>query len=86
MKLFVALLALFLAGCYALSNPQGAAQPVSVVDYKQKIMKTTCSGAVEDWPNCFEKAQKSCPNGYDLIERSVNPMGGKRELIFQCKK
>jgi len=86
MKLLALLLTLPLTGCYALANPQGAAQSVLTLDLKGQTYKTTCSGAVEDWPNCYDRAQKTCPNGYDLKERNVNPMGGKRELVFQCKK
>jgi hypothetical protein len=85
MKLFFVFAVIVLTGCSALSNPQRAAQSVTMVDARQNIMKTTCSGAVEDWPNCYARAQQSCPNGYLQKERNVNPMGGKRELVFQCK-
>ena len=86
MKLFAVLVTLMLTGCYALSNPQGAAQPVQTVDYKNKIYKATCNGAVEDWPNCYDRAKQTCPNGYNLKERNQSPVGGKRELVFQCNK
>ena len=86
MKLFAVLVTLVLTGCYALSNPQGAAQPVKVVDLKSQTYKATCNGAVEDWPNCFDRAKQTCPNGYNLTERNQSPVGGKRELVFQCNK
>lgn len=86
MKLFAVLVTLMLTGCYALSNPQGAAQPVQTVDYKNKIYKATCNGAVEDWPNCYDRAKQTCPNGYVQKERNQSPVGGKRELVFQCNK
>ena len=86
MKLFAVLVTLMLTGCYALSNPQGAAQPVQTVDYKNKIYKATCNGAVEDWPNCYDRAKQTCPNGYNLKERNQSPVGGKRELVCQCNK
>jgi hypothetical protein len=86
MKLLAVLLTLLLSGCYALSNPQGAAQPVKMIDLKAQTYKATCSGAVEDWPNCYDRAKQTCPNGYVQIERNQSPVGGKRELVFQCKK
>ena len=85
MKLFSVLLTLMLTGCYALSNPQGAAQPVKVIDLKSQAYKATCNGAVEDWPNCFDRAKQTCLKGYSQIERNQSPVGGKRELVFQCK-
>ncbi|CEN56648.1 hypothetical protein [Candidatus Methylopumilus turicensis] len=86
MKLLAALLTLTLSACSSLSNPQGAAQPVQTLDYKNKIYKATCNGAVEDWPNCFDRAKQTCPNGYAQKERNQSPVGGKRELVFQCNK
>ena len=85
MKLFAVILTLMLTGCYALSNPQGAAQTVKVIDLKSQIYKATCNGAVEDWPNCFDRAKQTCPNGYAQKERNLSPVGGKREIVFQCK-
>jgi outer membrane lipoprotein-sorting protein len=86
MKLFAVLLTLLLSGCYALSNPQGAAQSVKMMDLKTQTYKATCNGAVEDWPNCYYRAKQTCPNGYNLKERIQSPVGGKRELVFQCNK
>ena len=86
MKLFAALLTLLLSGCYALSNPQGAAQSVKMIDLKTQTYKVTCNGAVEDWPNCYDRAKQTCPNGYALKERNQSPVAGKRELVFQCNK
>ena len=86
MKLLAVLITLMLTGCYALSNPQGSAQPVQTLDYKNKIFKATCNGAVEDWPNCYDRAKQTCPNGYVQKERNQSPVGGKRELVFQCNK
>ncbi len=86
MKLFFVLVALALTACSSLSNPQGAAQSVRIIDTKSQTYKTTCNGAVEDWSNCFGRANKSCANGYNVLERLESPVGGKRELTFQCKK
>ena len=86
MKLLAVLLTLVLSGCYALSNPQGAAQSVKMIDLKTNTHKATCNGAVEDWANCFDRAKQTCPNGYAQKERNQSPVGGKRELVFQCKQ
>lgn len=86
MKLFLVLATFILSGCYALSNPQGATQSVQTLDYKNKIYKATCNGAVEDWPNCYDRAKQTCSKGYALKERNQNPVGGVRELVFQCLK
>ena len=86
MKLFAVLIPLTLTACTALSNPQGAAQSVKVIDLKNQTYKATCNGAVEDWPNCYDRAKQTCPNGYELKERNQTPVGGKRELVFQCKQ
>jgi hypothetical protein len=86
MKLLAVLLTLLFSGCNALSNPQGAAQPVKMIDLKTKTYKATCNGAVEDWPDCYGRAKQTCPDGYALNERNQSPVGGKRELVFQCKQ
>lgn len=75
---------ILLAGCTALSHPERAAQTVVIKDYKQKILWTSCSGAVEDWPNCLDRAKNTCQNGYNTLSRN-DSFGGIRELTFQCK-
>jgi len=86
MKFFAVLVTLMLTGCYALSHPEGAAQSVKMIDLKTQTYKATCNGAVEDWPNCYDRAKQTCANGYNLKERIQSPLGGKRELVFQCNK
>ena len=86
MKLFAVLMSICLTACTALSNPQGATQSVRMIDLKAQTYKVTCNGAVEDWPNCFDRAKQTCPNGYAQKERAQSPVGGKRELVFQCNK
>lgn len=86
MKLFAVLIALGLSACTALSNPQGAAQSIRLLDAKTQTYKTTCNGAVEDWGTCFGRASQSCADNYNVIERFETPVGGSRELTFQCKK
>ena len=86
MKLLAVLIAMGLTACSTLSNPQGAAQSVQMIELKTQTYKVTCNGAVEDWPNCFDRAKQTCSNGYNLKERNQSPVGGKRELVFQCKQ
>jgi len=82
-KLF--LISLFLVtSCAQLSK--GQVQPVIEKNYKEQIFFTTCSGAVEDWGTCANKASETCKNGYVVLKRYENIVGGRRELTFQCKK
>jgi len=80
MKKFVLSALVFLSGCAQLMN--GQTQPVLM---KGGDMFTTCSGAVEEWSSCNNKAQKSCPNGYEVLEKSESSVSGRRELTFKCK-
>jgi hypothetical protein len=74
----------FLAGCSQLMR--GQEQPIITKNESKGIYFTTCAGAVEDWPNCYEKASRTCNGKYDVITREDNNRGTKRELTFQCKK
>jgi len=65
---------------------QGAIQPVVLKSAKNSIYFTSCSGAVEVWGNCYDKAKNSCDKGYKTIEIKDEANGGRRELTFQCKK
>ena len=85
MKLILIAMLLALSACSALSNPGNAIQPVTYKNQQEKIMFTTCSGAVEEWGSCFSKAAKTCPNHYEVIERFETPYGATRELNFKCK-
>ena len=73
-----------LSGCAQLTNSGGYVSPVLIVDAKQKIYSNVCSGTVEDWGNCHERASRNCPNGYEIIKKTETPVGAKRELIFKC--
>lgn len=84
MKLLI-VLATLLSGCAQLTNSGGYVSPVKVIDAQQKIYSNLCNGAVEDWGNCGDRANKTCPNGYAIIKKTQDPVAGKRELIFQCK-
>jgi len=84
MKLIVMLMTVFaLVGCAQLKK--GEMQPVKRIDVKEPIYFTTCSGSVETWNSCNNKATKTCPNGYETINKLENPVGGRRELTFRCK-
>lgn len=86
MKNFAILAALLLSACSSLSNGANQLQPVLVKDAKTKTWFTTCSGAVEEWSSCQNKARKTCPNGYETLEKIETPAtGGRRELTFVCK-
>ena len=84
MKLLSLVLSMLLMSCTAINNPQRAMQPVVYVSLKEKIYFTTCSGAVEDWSSCAEKARETCSTGYQHLKRYESPVGGRRELTFQC--
>ncbi len=71
-----------LAGCAQLMK--GELQPVIVKDASQKIMMTSCGGAVEDWGSCYRKASNTCHEGYIIIDRVEDSRGIKRELTFKC--
>ena len=64
---------------------RGELQPVVIKDAKQQIYFTTCSGSVEEWASCHNKAKKTCPSTYDVIDRAESSVGGKRELTFKCR-
>lgn len=85
MKQLLVLIVLLLSACSSLMNGEKALQPVQVLDAKQQLMFTTCSGAVEDWGSCNRKANKTCVNGYEIVKKLETPIGGKRELTFRCK-
>lgn len=82
MKSYLMLLFL-LASCAQLTK--GAEQPV--MQYRDiNTYKTTCSGAAEDWGSCARKAKRTCPNGYDIVEKIQDGYGAIRGLIFSCNK
>lgn len=84
MKYLFIVVGFIFAGCAQLQH--GAIQPVILKDASQNIYFTSCSGAVEVWGNCFDKAKASCARGYDVIDTKESLNGGKREIVFQCKK
>ena len=73
----------FLSACQQLQH--GQMQPVKLISTKG-VYFTSCAGAVEDWPSCYDKASATCNGKYDVITREDNNRGTKRELTFQCNK
>ncbi len=82
MKYILTIILISLVGCAQLM--QGQQQPVTYKNLKEKIMFTTCSGSVEYWGSCFEKAKNTCQNGYIVLEKNENPTSGRRDLTFKC--
>jgi hypothetical protein len=64
----------------------GAVQPVIMKNAKDNIYYTSCSGAVEVWGNCYDKARSTCDKGYEVLLKKEEANGGRREITFQCKK
>jgi len=51
-------------------------QEQSIVKLKDNVYKTTCSGTLENWGQCFNKAKRTCQTGYTDIERLADGSGG----------
>ena len=69
--------------CASLMNPQE--QPVNLIDGKENIYITTCSGLAETIGTCHTKAKRTCKNGYEVLKESLGSSGVHREIKFQCK-
>ena len=83
MKYSMLVILIALTGCAQLIR--GQQQPVTYKNFQEKIMFTTCSGSVEYWGSCFEKAKASCPHGYAVLDKNENLTAGRRDLTFQCQ-
>ena len=62
---------------------QGEQQPV--IEKKNGMYFTTCSGTVEEWSSCNLQAMKTCTKGYYTEEKLESAVGGIRALTFSCK-
>jgi len=83
MKFYYVILLFLLSSCAQLMK--GAEQPV--MQYRDvNTYRTTCSGTAEHWGSCNHKANKTCSNGYVIVEKNADSNGVIRELIFSCKK
>jgi len=76
------MLLVLLSGCAQLMH--GEQQPV--ISKGKGAFFTTCSGSVEDWGSCYRKAGKTCPNGYEVLNKFESAVGGRREFTFSCKQ
>jgi len=81
-KMSVLFLMITTLSCKSLMNPQE--QPINLIDSKNKIYMTTCSGLAETIGSCYQKAQKTCDKGYKLIEEKIDSSGVHRQIKFQC--
>ena len=86
MKKIIVIVLLTLTGCAQLQH--GQIQPVvsKMSRDKGEYYFTSCSGAVEDWNSCYQKARTTCSGGYATLSTIDNNRGTQRELTFQCKK
>ena len=83
-KIVLFSLVLVSTACQQLQH--GEMQPVKLINPKEGIYLTTCAGAVEDWPSCYDKASKTCNKSYSVLIKEDNSQGTKRNLIFKCNK
>ncbi len=81
--LIVLFLMILNISCTSLMNPQE--QPVNLIDSKENIYITTCSGMAETIGTCHEKAKRTCKNGYEVLRESRDSSGVHREIKFKCK-
>ena len=84
-KINLFLVALVVTGCQQLQH--GQMQPVKLINAKEGIYFTTCTGIVEDSLVCNQKALATCKGDYTTLKRfETLSNGAYRELTFQCKK
>lgn len=84
MKYLLIVIGFILNACAQLQH--GETQPVVMKSMKDRIYYTSCSGAVEVWGNCYDKARSTCDKGYEVLLKKEEANGGRREITFQCKK
>jgi uncharacterized protein YceK len=82
MRLLIISFMLFFSGCAQLIS--GQEQSVVPKNAKEGIYYTTCSGAVETWNSCYNKASRTCEKGYKIVEKTENANGGFRTMTFKC--
>ena len=82
-KISVLLLMVLNLSCQSLMN--GQEQSVNLIDSQNHIYMTTCSGMAETMGTCYEKAKRTCKEGYNLLNEVRDSSGVHREIRFQCK-
>ena len=60
-------------------------QPVNLIDSQNYIYMTTCSGMAETMGTCYDKAKRTCKEGYKLLNEVRDSSGVHRQIKFQCK-
>jgi hypothetical protein len=81
----VGLLPTLLAGCAATSwtDPDLALSRVKVAQIGPDEYRVSC---VDSPKFCDDPAKRSCPNGFDVLQRSVEPADyGRTTLIIKCQ-
>jgi hypothetical protein len=63
----------------------GQEQPVKLINTKEYIYMTSCSGVAETIGTCHEKAKRTCKDGYKVLNEKLDSSGVHREIRFQCK-
>ena len=81
MKISFYISLLLLSACSSLQHFQE--QPVQAL--ADKSYKTTCNGMAEGWDSCFRKAQRTCQNGYKILDKVQMNDFVHRDLSFSCK-
>ena len=69
--------------CSTLMNPQE--QPVDLIDGRANIYSTTCSGMAETIGTCYQKANRTCKQGYEVLNETIDSSGVHRKIKFKCK-
>ncbi|QDC41585.1 hypothetical protein FIT92_05990 [Candidatus Methylopumilus universalis] len=82
-KISIVFLLVLNISCSSLMNYQE--QPVQLIDQKNNIYKTTCSGMAESIGTCHQKAKRTCERGYQVLNEKLDSSGVHREIKFQCK-
>jgi hypothetical protein len=84
LKKYITLVLIVLnTACTALIN--GQEQPVQLMNAKEYIYMTSCSGVAETIGTCHEKAKRTCKKGYKVLNEKLDSSGVHREIRFQCK-
>ena len=84
LKKYTALVLMILnTSCTALMN--GQEQSVKLINAKEYIYMTTCSGVAETIGTCHQKAKRTCKGGNEILNEKLDSSGVHREIRFQCK-
>ena len=78
--IYFALLLFVITGC--------TQTPKNVVAQDGKnALQTSCPGIYVSWSNCYEKANRACPSGFNIIEKEQYTIDldlPVRALTFRC--